>query len=97
MLDSSISSKLFFLEIRQGPCLTDPVLLQGNTLTKLTLFILDSSISSKMFFLEVQQGSSLIDPFLERPIHSEWFSKEDRLLIKAHEFSKPRIPKRNYM
>ena len=32
----------------------DPVLLQKETWTKLTLFILDSSVSSKLFFLEVQ-------------------------------------------
>ena len=42
----------------------DPVLLQNETSTKLTLFILNCSISSRLFFPEVQWGSSLIDPVL---------------------------------
>ena len=54
ILDSSISSKLNFLEVQYGSSLMDPVLLQEETQTKLTLFILDSSISSKLFFPEVQ-------------------------------------------
>jgi hypothetical protein len=50
----SISSEVVFLEVQEGSPLIDPVLLQEETKTKLTLFILDSSISSKLFFLEVQ-------------------------------------------
>jgi hypothetical protein len=38
----------------KGSSLIDPVLLQEETYTKLTLFILDSSIRSKPFSLEVQ-------------------------------------------
>ncbi len=46
---------MVFLGSTKGPaCLIDQVLLQEETKTKLTLFILDSSISSKLFFLEVQ-------------------------------------------
>ena len=59
-----VLSLLFLLDMEQGSSLTDPVLLQEETWTKLTLFILDSSISSKLFFLVVQWGSSLIDPVL---------------------------------
>jgi hypothetical protein len=52
ILDSSTSSKLFFLEVL--PLIIVPMLLQEETYTILILFILDSSISSKLLFLEVQ-------------------------------------------
>ena len=54
ILDYSISSKLFFLEVQSS--FIDPVLLlqEAETNTKLTLFILDSSICSELFSLEVQ-------------------------------------------
>ena len=46
-MESSISSKLFFLEVHIDRI--DPVLLQEATETKLTVFILDGSINSKLF------------------------------------------------
>ena len=54
----------FFLQVKPESSLIDPVLLQQETLTKITLFIVDSSISSKLFFLKIQKGSSFIDPVL---------------------------------
>ena len=57
ILDSSISSKLFFLEVRSGSSLESSVTTEGNQSETNFLFILDCSISSKLFFLEVQLGS----------------------------------------
>ena len=50
-LDSSFSSKLFFLKDQLGLSLIDLMLLQEETCTKLALFVLDSFISSKLLFL----------------------------------------------
>ena len=54
-----INFKDFSFDLQKGLSMT-LVLLQEETWSKLTLFILDSSISSKLFFLEVHKDHLLL-------------------------------------